>query len=299
MTNSTPTPTRKNPLVLIIAALIGMQLLGALTFPVAKFGLGSIEPFTFAFYRFLISSIVLLAMVALGKKGVPIAKSDRWKIVGLGFLIIPLNQVTYLFGQSLTGVGHGSFLFATTPIWIFIAALIHLKEKLVIRRAVGIVIAMAGVVAIMTSGAIVISADYLWGDLIILVAVIAWAYYSVFGKPLVEKYGAVRVTAYALASGSVLYFPFGLYSAIAFDYSAVPAGAWLSVLYVAVGTSVGAYTLWYWVLKQMEVSRIAVYHNAQPIIATVVANLWLGEQFGPMFLIGGIVILVGVITAEL
>lgn len=283
---------------LLITALLAQQTLGALTFPVARFGLDIIEPFTFAFYRFVISSVVLLAIVKFTRHKKPIEKKDYLKIVGIGFIIIPFNQLLYLYGQSLTGAGHASLLFATTPIWIFLAALIHLKERLILRRAVGIVIALTGVIVIMTTGAIRISTEYLWGDLIVLIAVWAWAYYTILGKPLVRKYGALRITAYALASGSAMYFPFGLYFASKFDYSATTTAGWLSVLYVALGVSVAAYVLWYWVLKYLEASRIAVYHNLQPVIATFVAWLWLGEQPGLAFIFGGVVVLIGVIVAE-
>ena len=118
------------------------------------------------------------------------------------------------------------------------------------------------------------------------------------GKPLARKYGAIRITAYALASGSALYFPFGLYAACRVDYSATTVGAWASVVYMALGVSVGAYVLWYWVLKYMDASRIAVFHNLQPIIATVVAYFWLGEQLGLSFFVGGVIVLAGVMIAE-
>ncbi|MDF1544921.1 MAG: DMT family transporter [bacterium] len=284
---------------LIVTVLLFQQILGAMAFPISKFGLAVIEPFTFAFYRFLISSILLLAIVRMRKQGIPVEKKDWWKIIGLGVLIIPLNQTLYLWGQSMTAAGHGSFLFATVPIWILLMALTHLKEKLVWRRIVGVLVAFSGVGVIMFSGAASFGRDYLWGDFIILVAVIAWAYYTVFGKPLVQKYGAFRVTAYSLASGSVIYFPFGLYMAMKFDYSQATVGAWGAVLYMAIGTSVAAYVLWYWVLKFMEVSRIAVFQNMQPIMASLVAMVWLGEPLGWTFVIGGSVALLGVIVAEI
>ena len=117
-------------------------------------------------------------------------------------------------------------------------------------------------------------------------------------KPLVEKYGALRVTAYALASGSALYFPFGLYRAIIFDYAAVPIVTWLSVVYVALGVSVAVYVLWYWVLGRRDASRVAVYHNIQPVIAAAVAYVFLGEPIGWSFVIGGVIVLAGVVITE-
>ena len=118
------------------------------------------------------------------------------------------------------------------------------------------------------------------------------------GKGLVVKYGALRITAYALATGTVLYFPWGLYRAMQFDYSHVTMAAWGSVLYMALGLSVFVYVLWYWLLKHMETSQVAIYHNIQPVIASYLAWVFLGEPMTAAFLIGGAVVLAGVITSE-
>ena len=283
----------------IISVLLLQQTLGAMAFPISKYGLAFIEPFTFAFYRFIIASLGLLLIVAFRTYTVSVSKRDWLKIVGLGFLIIPLNQTLFLWGQSMTGAGHGALLFATMPIWMLIAALIHLKERPGIRRILGIVVAMCGVAIVMTSGAINLGNDYLWGDFLILIAVIAWAYYTIFGKKLVQKYGAFRVTAYALTSGTLMYLPFGIWKVSRFDYSYPPLEAWWSVVYMAIGTSIIAYVLWYWVLKHMEASRIAVFHNLQPFMAAGVAYLWLGEPLGTAFIVGALVAIGGVLIAEL
>lgn len=273
-------------------------MVASFAYPIAKYGLAIIEPFTFAFYRFILASSVLLILTRLKGYDRPIDRSDYMRIFLLGVLIIPLNQTLFLFGQSLTAAGHGAFIFATTPMFIFVLALIHLRENYSHRRLVGVVAALTGVATIMLSGGIEVSRQYLIGDLIIMVSVVAWAYYTIIGKALVRKYGALRITAYALSSGSALYFPFGLYHAIRFDYSGVTFAAWGSVVYMAVGLSLVVYVLWYWVLKYMEASRIAIFHNVQPVLATVIAALWLGEQLTGTFIIGGLVVLTGVLIAE-
>jgi drug/metabolite transporter (DMT)-like permease len=291
-------PAKTYSLAFLAATAIGLQAVASLCYPIAKYGLQTIEPFTFAFYRYVISSVVLLAFVKLKKYDLPVARKDYPRIILIGFLIIPFNQTLFLVGQSMTAAGHGAFLFSTTPVFIFLLALIHLKEKLVWRRAIGITLALAGVMTIMSSGAIEVSTDYLLGDIIIVISVTAWAYYTILGKDLVRKYGALRMTAYALSVGSALYFPFGLYMAMKYDYSQATLGAWASVLYMALGMSVFVYVLWYWLLKYMEASRVAVYHNIQPVIATVVAYVFLGEELTLPFLIGGAIVLAGVITSE-
>jgi drug/metabolite transporter (DMT)-like permease len=109
-----------------------------LAYPVAKYGLASIEPFTFAFFRYVISGVALLTVALLKSKTPPIEKKDYKRIFLLAILVIPLNQTLFLCGQKLTGAGHGALLFATTPIWIFIGGLIYLKEKFAFKRALGI-----------------------------------------------------------------------------------------------------------------------------------------------------------------
>ena len=297
--SSTVSAQTGRPYGVLLFTIVLIQLAGSLAYPVAKFGLTVIEPFTFAFFRFLLASVVLLASSAMQRHRVRVARDDYARIIFLGVLIIPLNQTLFLLGQSMTAAGHGAFIFGTTPIWIFVLALIHLKEPFLWRRAIGILIALFGVTLIMVAGPVELAAQYLLGDVIILVAVIAWGYYTVLGKPLVQKYGALRVTAYALASGSLIYFPFGLYQSLRYDYSQATLAAWASVVYLAVGLSMFMYVLWYWVLKHMEASRLAVYHNVQPVIATIIACVWLGEQVDTLFMVGATVVLAGVVVTEL
>jgi drug/metabolite transporter (DMT)-like permease len=282
----------------LVGAIAILQLTASFAFPVAKYGLAIVEPFTFAFYRFVLATVALLIIDRFAKDRRPIERCDYGRIVLLGILIIPLNQTLFLLGQSMTGAGHGAFLFAASPVWIFVLALIHLKEKFQLRRVLGISAALAGVLLIMFSGDVEVHREYLIGDLIIMLSVVAWAYYTVLGKPMVLKYGALRTTAYALTVGTAIYFPFGLYRAINFDYSAVTLAAWGSIAYMAIGLSLVVYVLWYWVLKYWEASRLAVFHNIQPMIATVVAYLWLGETLTPNFIIGGGIVIAGVVISE-
>jgi drug/metabolite transporter (DMT)-like permease len=282
-----------------VAAIVILQLIASICYPLAKYGLSVIEPFTFALFRYILAATTLLILVKIQKQKRPIERKDWGKIVLLGVLIIPFNQTLFLVGQSLTGAGHGAFLFATTPIWIFALAMIHLKERFRWRRAFGFLLGTAGVMTIMLSGAVEIGKEYLLGDLIILISVLAWAYYTIVGKPLVQKYGALRMTAYALSIGSAMYLPFGIYRAAQYDYSQSNLLAWGSVVYMAIGLSVIVYVLWYWLLKYMEASRIAVYHNVQPVIASVIAYFALGESIGWAFVVGGVAVIAGVLITEL
>jgi len=108
----------------------------------------------------------------------------------------------------------------------------------------------------------------------------------------------LRITAYTLGSGAVAFFPFGLYRLATADLSRIDSLGWVSVLYIAIISSVIGYFIWYWLLKYMEASRVAVLSNAQPIVAGILGIYLLGESLTLPFVLGGIIILAGVTITQ-
>ncbi len=277
-----------------------MQVIGSLGYPITVYGLKTIDPYTFAFFRFVLCAVVVMTgQLIWGEKTPPIEKKDWPRIVLLGILIIPMNQLLFLVGQSMTAAGHSAVLFSTMPLWILIFSVIILKEKLMIRQIVGTIAAIAGVIVIVTGGAITLGKSYLLGDLIVVGSVFAWVFYTILGKSLVRKYGPFRMTAYTLAIGTLFYLPYGFYHVLHADYSQATTGAWLTVVYMALAMSIVGYSLWYWALKYTDAAKLGLYYNVQPIIATSVAFLVLHEPIGLPFVIGSLIVLAGVLTAEL
>jgi len=286
--------------VLLVAAL-AHQIFGGGTFVFARYVLLQTDPFVVAFLRYILSaSILCLIAHRMGKRpgARPISTEDKRKIIILGLVIIIFNQTFYLFGQKLTSAGHGSLLFATTPIFVYLMAMKRLGETWSRMKGLGILLAVVGSAVIVFEKGMRFDFEFLKGDTIIMVAVVAWAYYTVWGKPMVEKYGAFRVTAYSLASGTVVYFPFGLYRFIVADLSQINLYGWLSILYVAILTSVVSYSIWYWLLKYMEASRLSVITNFQPVVAGILGFYILGESLSFPFVIGGLIILAGVTITQ-
>ncbi len=283
----------------LYTVIVIQQILGGLAFPITKIGLRDVPPFTFAFFRFLIATIVMLALMPwLGDK-VKIPRHDAIKIAGLGIMIVVFNQAMYIYGQNYTTATHGSLLFAFTPIFIYIFSLFILKERFTWRRGLGVTLAVGGAVIIVSQQGVEFSADMLYGDFVILVAVIVWGLYTVAGKPLVERYGAFKVTAYAALAGTIAYFPFGLYMTWNVDLGAISAAGWGALIYLGTGLSVGAYVLWYWAIKHFDASRIAPFHNLQPIIVVALAYFMIGETITYQFALGGTMVLAGVLAVEL
>ena len=140
--------------------------------------------------------------------------------------------------------------------------------------------------------------EYFLGNALVLLAVWAWASYSVLGRPLMKKAGAFNVTASASVVGALLYFPFGLYLALRFQYSRVGVIGWSGVAYTAILTSVIAYTLWNWGIKNFPPSRVAVFMNLQPVVAAILAYFILKERLSFGSIVSGMIILAGVFITQ-
>lgn len=272
------------------------QLIAAGTFPLAKVAINHFGPFTLALVRFVLASVVMLGIVKFTGRLRPIDRSDWWRLAWLGLLAIPLNQLLFLYGLKFTTPGRSALYYGATPAFVFMMAIWYLKEKVTLFKVIGIVVSFLGVTAILRAGRF--DSDILFGDILVILAVIAWAGYTIFGKPMIAKYGAMTMTAYALAVGTLMYLPFGLIFALRFDYTSVPIEAWLALLYIAILTSVVAYTIWYWALGKMEASKLSIFQNLQPVMAAVLSVLFMGESFGTEFYIGGALVLIGVILTQ-
>jgi drug/metabolite transporter (DMT)-like permease len=278
--------------------IILQQVIASGTFLAAKVALRDIPPLDMAFMRFLIAAAILWPLGERRRRGRPIDRADQWKLWGLGLLAIPLNQGLFLYGLQWTTAGHSALLYALTPMAVLLLAAWRLGERITVWRTTGVLIAFAGVVVVLLEKGIVLSPSQFLGDLLVLIAMVAWAYYTVLGKPLIKKYGAVVVTARAMTYGTLLFIPIGAWSISDFVPAAVAPDAWLGLLYCAIMTSVIAYILWFWALKFIDASQVAVFNNVQPIVAAFFAWLLLGEPLTTAFVGGGVLVLIGVIITE-
>jgi len=255
-------------------------------------------PLVFAFYRFCLASLILAAMMAFKGKFFPFEKKQIPLLIFLAILVIPLNQCLFLYGLEYTLPSHPALLYATTPIWVYLLSAWRREEKMTGGKTIGIIIALAGVLAFFLEKGISVKTQFLFGDSLILLAVWSWSIYTVIGRPLVKKKGAIVVISVTLIMGTILYFPLGLYLALNFDYSRVSWVGWSGVAYTAILTSVLAYTIWYWSIKFIEPSRTAVFMNLQPIVTAILSYFILHERFTIAGLISGVVILIGVYVVQ-
>lgn len=275
------------------------SLLSAGTYVVAKRALVELSAFELGLVRFTLAGLVYGLL--LWRVRVRLWREDLWPIVCLGFIAVPVNQGLFLAGLAYTSPGHAALLYALTPVFVFVIARARLGEGTSLAKLAGIVLAFAGVLVVLLARGILAfrgQAAPLLGDLMILVAVKAWAVYAVWGKPYAERYGAIAFTGFSLLFGSILYLPLGLLESRAGDFAALSAGGWGAVGYLVLITSVVCYVLFYWALARAQASRVAIWSNLQPVFTAILAWALHGERLTAPFLAGGAMVLAGVVLTE-
>ena len=282
----------------LILALVANQLLSSGTHLIAKGTIMVLGPLSVALMRFIGASLTLLAFQGIRPGPQKIAREDIPRFVFLGFLVVPVNQGLFMFGLKNSTPSHASLLYALTPVVVLLLARGLLNEGGFRDKLIGVAAAFAGVTVILLDRGLAQQVAVLRGDAMILVAVFAWALYTVLSKPLLEKYDPMTVTTWCIVAGTAFCLPALFIPGAIPPLRTITAPVWGGLLYLAIGTSVVAYPLWLYALKRMEASKVAITTNTQPILTTLLSWLFFHERFSSGFFVGAGLILAGVSWVE-
>lgn len=275
------------------------QLIASSTHIVAKGVTSEVAPAVILLFRAAIATSVYFIYLAIRKSSLKkIEPRDWWIIAMLGILNIPINQYFFLIGISLTSAPNVSLAYALTPVFVFVVAVIFLKEKVSLIKIIGIVVAVGGAIVLLSEKGFNFSSDSMKGDLFALMASMSWGLFTILGRNFTRKYGAIYATALSMASGTFFYIPVFLVFGGDLDVGNITILSWGQIIYLGAITSGLGYALWFYALKRMEASKLAVFNNLQPALTAVLAFLIFGTQITPYFIVGGTMIIVGVILTQ-
>lgn len=287
--------------------MIGLMILiWTFNFLIAKVGLRYLAPLTLASFRTVLAGLIMVALFVLSARPWPrLGWSDARALVPLGVFGVAMNQVMFTVGLNYTTVGHSSLIIGSGPMVILLLARLMGLERLTGKKIMGMALSFSGVAVLASEATAVVSthagqrSGTLLGDLITTLGSLAFAMFAVLGKRVAPRYDSLLVNTFAHVVGAALILPLAIHQALVLDWGSVAWQGWAALLYMAGMASVTAYLIWYWALRQMAASRLAVFGYLQPLIATGLGIFLLGERVSPQLVIGGSLIIGGVVLAEL
>ena len=219
-------------------------------------------------------------------------------LIVLGLFGMVMNQFFWTLGVAKTTVVHSSMIMATTPIWVLLMAALMGLEPITFPKLGGMAIAMTGVAMLQVRPKPSANPPTLLGDFLVLLCTLALAGMTAFGKRYRPKSGGIAVNAVGYILGAFLLLPSFWFSSRGFDFGKVTAGAWAGVVYMGAISSVTGYLIYYYALARMSASRMAAFQYLQPVFASLMAVVMLGEELTGAAIAAGGIIFAGVFVTE-
>ena len=202
-------------------------------------------------------------------------KVDRKDLIMLavcGMFGFALNQALFYEGLNLSTPVDASLIHVLNPILVMVFASVIIGEKVTWKKAGGIALGASGVLILVLHGhAVSFNGNHALGNILILLNMVFYALYLVLIKPLVGKYHTTTILKWVSFFGFIFIFPFSIKPALEISFSAIPATAWLGIIYIIVLNTFVAYLLINFALKSVSATVVSYYSYLQPVIASVMS----------------------------
>jgi drug/metabolite transporter (DMT)-like permease len=283
---------------------LSMSLVGsyvALSKPLAA----ALPVFLLGWLRFGIGGVFMLPWLKKPPGEAPMTRQTRQLVFLESFLGNFLFSICMLFGVSMTSAVSAGVIMAAIPTAVALLSWLFLRERITLRvwaavACAGLGIGLLALAKPTHADATGASADRaLWGNLLVVGAVLCEAAYAVIGKKLTGVLSAKRISALINLWGFALMTPMGLYLALGFNFGAVPGGIWLLLLFYSLAASI--WTVWLWMtgLRVIAAAQGGVFTVMLPVAAAVVGVGVLGEPLSSTQLLAFGIAVLGVVLATL
>jgi drug/metabolite transporter (DMT)-like permease len=255
---------------------VASSTLGGGAVAVTRFVIGHTDAVTLACFRFGIGLLILLPLAfARGSRWLRGADIARGAAVGLLFF----GGFPVLFNSALrfTTSSRGALALSTTPLLTMAVGAILGSENPTARKMTGVLVAMTGVSCAMLVGIHNAPVGAWRGDLLMVAAALCMAIYNVLARPLIGRSGAIPFSLVAMGSGVSCLLAITLWRNGFAATANFGMPQWAAVAYLGIGGGAMGFYLWTYALARASSTKVAMAVTVNPIAASLVAALLLGE----------------------
>jgi len=283
-------------------ALLFACLLWAVSFVATKVALETTPPLLVVSLRLVISALCFLPWLVVGNSRRLESPRILAQLFGLSLLGTGLHYGIQTVGLQYTTATNASLFAVTGPITILLLSAVVLHERISLQKTFGVAVAVVGVLVVMGRGTLsgFDFGAHAYGDLMVLISIVMWGLFTVFGKRLTDELGAMRVTAMATVMGAVWMLPVGWLESrsSSFPLVEITPETWIAIAFLGIGCSFLATLLYFSALERTESQKVGVYMYTIPPMTAAFAALILGEVMTINLLVGSLLVISGVALTE-
>ncbi len=288
----------ENELLISNLIMTLVALFWGVSFISIKIAVAEIPPVTMALLRFIIASVLLVLVLRHLEPEARLARKDIPRMVLGGIFGITLYFYFENIGVKLSTAANASLIVALVPIITISLDVLVFRSEVTRLKIAGVVIGLLGsYLAVTANGELDFSSSNFQGNLLVVGAMISWAFYTLVNKSLQGKYSGVAMTTYQTCLGTLFLLPLSVFEHA--EWRLFSLQALLHLVFLAVFCSVLCYVLYIYVLKRLDVAVTTLYLNVVPIVGVVCGYLVLGERVFPSQIIGGALTLLAILLANL
>lgn len=271
------------------------NLLWAGNYMSGKFAVQEISPFWVTFLRWLVAVAVLLPVAKYWEKPNwrAISRATWLRLAGMGLSGVIAFNIFLYSALQYTSPLNSALVSSLTPAIALVLTALLMRERISRLHVAGLVLALFGAIITLTQGRLdqLLAANFNRGDLLMIGSSISWVMYTMISRQ-VRHLPPITATALSSAIGLLLMLPVALLAPL--DWRQVSPAGTASILYMALGASVLAFTFWNAAVHALGVNKASISINLIPIY-TALLTLLLGQPFYPSQLWGGLFVISGLL----
>ncbi|MES9695335.1 EamA family transporter [Bacillus toyonensis] len=284
----------------VYAQLLGFAIFTGGAFNASKYAVQYFEAIHIAAWRFGIAALVMLCLLKIRKDFEwEVWRQNRAYYLLLGIVGVFGFNFFFFLGMKYTEAMNGALIMSTNPLVTTLLASVILREKIVKSQVIGMLLALLGVVFVLTQGSFTAlqHLSFSKGDFYIILGNICWALYGVLGRRFIKAGSPIQTTTYTMTIGALAFIMISSTQKSIVPVSEVPLLAWGAILFMAMGMSVLGYLWWNNGIVQIGAARTSLFFNLVPVVTMLISFIE-GVNITPAQCIGMILVVTGVLYSS-
>lgn len=284
----------------LLAGLTAASIWGGM-YVVSKVVLEVIPPFSLLTLRLVLGALALGIVIQFRNRKTEtkpvITKRFFWTSFFVGVVGYGISLGFQFVGTKLSTASNGALVTSATPAFVLLFAPFLLGERATVRRIIALLVATAGVLAVIDPRNAELSPSLFWGNMSLLAAALTWALYSVLVRKVAQNADLLTSSTIMLLGGVPSSIAFGVWEVLTGGIGTITWGIFGGILFLGIVSTAIAMFLWNYAFAELPAAAASLTFFAQPVVGALLGWLFLAEAITPLFIFGGALIGVGILIA--